>query len=128
MFIEYTATRELVGSGDAEIEVAVSNINRMMQVEGSESVSISGESRESQLDRLEFRWPIVTVPVHIDNLPRWREFAASVANGETFTFDAHGTEASADNPITASMIRGSFKESRIGGPYVQFSFEVLERS
>lgn len=127
MFIDYTATRELVGSGLDEIEASASIENPDMRSEGADFSSMSGVNRESTLHRLEFVIAVTTVPITTATKDRWREFAASVGNGETFTFDAYGTKAAPDNPITVSMVRNSYKQQRLGGQYVQYSFEVLER-
>lgn len=128
MFIDYTATRELVGSGLDEIECDFSvGGDRVQKRIGGESTSMSGVGREFQLERLEYTWTFSTVPIAIADLPRWREFAASVANGETFTIDIDGTKAAPDNPITVSMKDGSYKENRAYKGYLIFSFTVLER-
>lgn len=126
MFIDYTATRETVGSGDDEIETS-GTATRVPLEETSESVSMSGVGREYQLDRLEHKWSIQTIPVPLADLPRWREFAASVVAGELFTIDIWGTKASPDDPISVSYIKGTFRETRLFHTHMQFSFEVLER-
>ena len=127
MFIDYTATRELVGSGADEIDTDAGQIDRSQKRFGSESVSLSGVGREYQLDRLEFTWTVTTIPVPVTDLPRWREFAASVANGETFSFDPYGSKASPDNVLTVSLVDGSYQENRFSSTYMQISFAAIER-
>ena len=127
MFIDYTATRELVGSGLDEIDTDCSEANRIAIEKTSESVSISGVGREVQFDRLEHKWSITTVPIAVAELARWREFSASVVAGETFTLDVFGSKAVPDNAITVSYVKGSYKETRFSKLYVSFSFDALER-
>ena len=127
MFIDYTATRELVGSGLDEIDTDCSEANRIALEATSESVSMSGVGREVQFDRLEHKWAITTVPIAVADLPRWREFAASVVAGETFTLDVFGSKAVPDNAVSVSYIKKSFKENRFSSLYMTFSFEALER-
>lgn len=126
MFIDYTATRELVGSGADNIDCDAQRANRSIKKFGGESVSLDGTTRHSVLHRLENTWDIETVPITVADLPRWREFAASVANGETFTIDIFGTSASPDDPITVTMQENSFKENRFSKLYMTFSFIVIE--
>lgn len=127
MFIDYTATRELVGSGDDKLETGIRQPKRVPAVESTESAGMSGVNRETQLNRYEFHWRIVTVPVPIANLTRWQEFYGSVLAGETFSIDIFGTEAAPDNVETASLVKGTWDEVRLSPLYYQFSFEVLIR-
>lgn len=127
MYIDYTATRELVGSGLAELETDIERGDRTMDESIEESVSLSGVGRETQLDRYEYKLSIKTVPVPVADLARWREFQASVLAGETFSLDLWGTKAVPDSVITVSMVKGSFKETRHSPLYYQFDFQVLER-
>lgn len=127
MFIDYTATRDLVGSGLDELDFDAEVINQVRDEKTSESVSLSGAVREYQFDRIDKKWTIQTVPISIADIPRWREFASSVANGELFTIDLFGTKAAPDNPISASYVKGTFKESRAYKQYITFAFDVLER-
>lgn len=127
MFIDYTATRDLVGSGLDELDFDAEVINQVRDEKTYESVSLSGVGRESQLDRIDKKWTIQTVPIPVADIPRWREFASSVANGELFTIDLFGTKAAPDNPISASYVPKTFKESRSFKQYITFTFDVIER-
>jgi hypothetical protein len=132
MYIDYTATRELYGSGQDELEFDIQTGKRKPIEDATESASMSKVNRETQFNSLEHKWLIRTVPQlransGVADLPRFREFAASVAGGETFTFDVWGTEASPDNAITGSYIKGSYDEVRVGPNHYQFAFEILER-
>lgn len=132
MYIDYTATRETVGSGIAELEFGIETGPRRPIEDVSESASMSKVNRETQFNSLEHKWLIKTVPQLASNggvadLARWREFAASVAGGEPFEFDVWGTKAAPDNAINGSYVKGSFNEVRVGPLHYQFSFEILER-
>ena len=127
MFIDYTATRETVGSGLDELDFDAEQINRSAVEITTESVSMSGAGREVLLDRLEHKWAVTTVPITVDDLPRWREFAASVVAGSLFTIDLFGSKATPDDPISVSYIKSSYKENRFSKLYITFSFEVIER-
>lgn len=127
MFIDYTATRNLVGSGLDELEAKIEPAKRRIKTTSAESVSDSGVEREVQLSRYDVQWFIKTNPVPIANDDRWREFWESVLAGETFTIDINGTKASPDDPITASMLKDSFDAVRRSPGYWQYSFTIVER-
>lgn len=127
MFIDYTATRELVGSGLDEIDSDNSAANRRLDIKSSESISMSGVGRETQLDRIDRIWSVTSIPSPEADWARWREFGSSTAAGETFSIDLFGTKASPDNVMTVSVVKGTFKESRIAKQYIVFSFDVVER-
>ena len=131
MFIDYTATRELVGSGLDEIETSAAPIDRAPVVDRALSVSISKVGRESQLNSIEHKWIMTTIPFLVENagvadLARWREFSSSVGNDEPFTFDAFGTKASPDDPISVVLIDKTYRELRFSNLYMRISFEVME--
>lgn len=131
MFLDYTATRELVGSGDAEIETSAAPIDRMPVVDQTTSVSLSKKGRESQFNSLEHKWIITTIPFEVENggvadLERWREWQGSTANDEPFTFDAFGTKASPDDPIQVIQVKNSYREQRSSKKMMTIAFSVLE--
>lgn len=130
MFIEYTATRETIG-GLAELEIGANPIDRIQKVDQETSVSMSKVGREAQLNAIEYAWQIVTIPFLVDNagindLARWREWAASTANDEPFDFDAWGTKASPNDVIQCVQVKGSFREVRFSKLYMQIQLEILE--
>ena len=131
MFLDYTATRELVGSGLDEIETSAAPIDRMPVVDQTSSVSMSKKSRESQFNSLEHKWIITTIPFEVENggvadLARWREWQGSTANDEPFTFDAFGTKASPDNAIQCVQVKNTYRENRSSKKMMTISFQVLE--
>ena len=128
MFIDYTATREVIGSGLDEIECAAEIIDRPLVVEGDEAVSLSGVGREYTLDRVDYEWTMQTVPLLITSFEaRFREFASSVANGEQFLFDPLGSKAVPNTVYTVSLIRNSYREIRDSSKYKRFAFRVVQR-
>lgn len=127
MFIDYTATRNLVGSGLAELETKIEPKRRKLKVESTESVGMSGVNREVQMDRYDVEWMVKTVHVPIATEARWLEFAESVLAGETFTIDLDGTKAVPVDPITASMVKGTFDRVRVGPGHFKYSFSIVER-
>ncbi len=57
------------------------------------------------LTAIQERWD-VTVIVPNGQRELWREFVASVAGGEEFTFDAFGTIAAPDDPLAVKLHAG----------------------
>lgn len=127
MFIDYTATRNLVGSGLDELETKVEPAKREIKTKSTESVSDDGVNREVLLSRYDIEWPIKTVPVPIADHPRWQEFEESTIAGETFSIDINGTKAAPDNVITASVVKDSFDAVRLSPTYWQYTFRIVER-
>lgn len=127
MFIDYTATRNLVGSGLDELETKIEPAKREIKTKSSESVSDDGVNREVILSRYDIEWPIKTVPVPIANHPRWQEFWESTIASETFSIDINGTKAAPDNVITASVVKDSFDAVRLSPTYWQYTFRIVER-
>lgn len=131
MFLDYTATRELVGSGLDEIETSAAPIDRMPIVDQTTSVSMSKKGREAQFNSLEHKWIITTIPFEVENagvadLSRWREWQGSTANDEPFTFDAFGTKVAPDDAIQCVQVKNSYRENRTSKKMMTISFEVLE--
>lgn len=131
MFLDYTASRELVGSGDDEIETSAAPIDRSPMVDQTTSVSMSKVGRESQFNALEHKWIITTIPFEVENggvadLARWREWQASTANDEPFTFDAFGTKAVPDDAIQVVQVKNTYREIRSSKKMMTIAFEVLE--
>lgn len=127
MYINWTPTRALVGAGsDGKIEISLQRFDREMKTIAKESRALDGTT-ETTLHRIDFTSPVQTVPTSDAALKaKFREFASSVAAGETFTFDALGTEASPDNAINVAMVMGTYKENRESVLYFSYSFKVRE--
>ena len=127
MYINWTPLRALVGAGsDGKIEINLQQYDRKPKTTAIESRSLSGAT-ETTLHRIDYETTVKTVPTADSALQgKFREFMASVAAGETFTFDALGTEATPNNAITVSMIPNSYTESRESVLYFSYSFRLRE--
>jgi len=128
MYIDYTETRNLVGSGVSELDFKAEPSRRKVNTVSAESVSDSGVNREVQLSRYDIEWSVKTVPLPDSNNDRWLEFEESVLAGETFTCDIHGTKAAPDNAVTMSMKKNSFVATRLSPAWWSYSFTVIDRS
>jgi hypothetical protein len=68
-----------------------------------ESIALSGV-RETLFFRRRRTYNVQTGVITSTDFPQWQEFFASVMGGESFTFDAYGTIASPDNPISVYLV------------------------
>ena len=127
MYINWTPSRALVGAGsDGKIELSLQQYDRKPKVEVKESRSLDGTT-ETVLHRIDYETIVKTVPTADASLQaKFREFMASVAAGESFTFDALGTEASPVNAINVSMIPNTYAESRESVLYFSYAFKIRE--
>ena len=124
--VTYLAKRNLAGghsvdtSYDLETECSVLNPSDVADIK--QSFTLDG-TPETVFNNLSERWSVTTIVDQSDyNL--WREFWSSVAGGESFTFDAYGSIATPDNPITVVMVGGATPK-RVGTvDSWQFSFKV----
>ena len=73
-----------------------------------------GGAEETLLHRLEDFWDVGTGRLIEAAMPQWREFLASVASGETFTFDPYGTIAAPNAPVSCELDSDDYAESRLG--------------
>ncbi|WP_406828113.1 hypothetical protein [Microbulbifer sp. ARAS458-1] len=126
MYIEFVPTR-LVTGGNGKLHADLQQYDVDDKPEGKEHTALSG-FRETTAYRLERLSICRTVPLKLSDaeLAAWREFAASCAFGEYFTFDALGTEAAPDDPQTVQLKFKSFKEKRLPGRFFEFSFTTLQ--
>jgi len=127
MYLSWTPTRALVGAGsDGKIEIDLEQYDRKPQIEARESRSISGTT-ETVLHRIDNIITVQTVPTNDSGLlAKFREFNASVAAGELFSFDAYGTELSPDNVVSCQLIANSYAENRVATLYYSYAFQFRE--
>lgn len=128
MLIQYTPIRALVGDGsDYQIEAKLQRYDCRDRPEGREHKALSGK-KEYTVYRLEEEYLCQTVPLKLTytELARWREFKRSCAFGEYFTFDAYGTETTADFPQQVQLKFKSFKEKRQKDGRFIFSFTTVQ--
>ena len=127
MYINWAPLRALVGAGsDGKIELNLQKYDRKPRVEAKEARSLDGTT-ETVLHRIDYEITVKTVPTADSALQaKFREFMASVAAGETFAFDALGTEASPVDAISVSIIPNSYTESRESVLYFSYTFRMRE--
>ena len=127
MYINWTPLRALVGAGsDGKIEINLQKYDRKPKITAKESRSLSGNT-ETTLHRIDYETTVSTVPTADAAIQgKMREFMASVAAGETFTFDALGTEATPVNAQTVTMIANSYNENRESVLYFSYAFRLRE--
>ena len=123
--ISYVATRELVSGSPQLIVTDLVRCDRNQQSEGKEHKAISGFT-ESVLYRIENEWQITSLPFDPAELPYWREFAASCANGEYFSLDISDIAGGPAAPLTCQLKRNSYKETRYEHFWFQVSFTAVE--
>ena len=126
MYIEFVPTRLITG-GDGKLHADLQQYDSNDKPEGKEHTALSG-FREATVYRLEREAVCRTVPLQLTDgeLAAWREFGASCAFGEYFTFDALGSEAAPDDPQTVQLKFKSFKEQRLPGRFFVFSFTTVQ--
>lgn len=123
--ISYTSTRELVGGSPGLIEFNLVKCDRNARSVGKTHVSLSGVT-ESVLHRRDIEWSITVLPFEPVQLPFWREFEASCANGEEFILDLTGTTGMPATPFVCTLKRDSFGDSRYEHFWYQVSFIAVE--
>ena len=126
MYIEFVPTRLITG-GPGKLHGDLQQYDVSDNPEGKEHTALSG-FRETTTYRLEREAVCRTVPLQLTpaELAAWREFGASCAFGEYFSFDALGTEAAPDDPQTVQLKFKSFKEKRLPGRFFEFSFTTVQ--
>ena len=88
--------------------------------------TLSGR-QETLLDRIESVWNLTTDWIRETEVVYWQEFLASVAAGETFSFDPYGSISSPDSPRNVIVENKSFRWSRVGSKKVYtISMTLLE--
>jgi len=119
--ITYTPSREVVGGGGS-IVCDVEQWDRSSKPVGKEFTSLNGTTVHT-LDRIETEINISCEPQDASGIAYFREFAASCANGETFTINANGVPGAPTVTTTYRLKRGSYKESRMS-THIKPSFTV----
>lgn len=95
------------------IEFTPRALERSGRIDRSRRTSLAG-NRETLLNRIETFWNVNSGRLLESQIPQWREFLASVAAGETFSFDPYGTIAMPDNPLSVDLEDDDHTESRLG--------------
>jgi len=109
---KYIAKRAIIPGHTATVEYAIEigiqpPLASRRAPNKARNQAIGGDPETIYL-RVDRSWDLLTVPFDRADLPQWEEFFASVEGGELFTFDAWGTVAVPDNPVTVEMPRADF--------------------
>jgi len=125
MFLEWTPSRHLIGTGsNGKIEPTMISYDRLNKSIMKEARSLDG-STETVLHRIDVIYNIGIAPTRgTVTRDKMREFAASVAAGESFVLDALGTEAAPVDAVTVSMAPNSYRETYLGDSIFSYSFKV----
>jgi hypothetical protein len=104
--VTYTALRRIISGHSAStsysIDFEASRIDPALNFTRDFGISLDGTT-EGILSRVEDTWAVTTSFIDSTDLSQWKEFLASVAAAEGFTFDAYGTSGSPDNPETVIL-------------------------
>jgi len=96
---------------DYNIDVKLQAFNEGIDIPKSTHVSL-GAQVETVLQRASNVYSMTLIwPYTLDD--DMREFLYSVAAGESFTFDAYGTVAVADNPLSVVCLNDSYSITRL---------------
>lgn len=125
--IEYTAKRSLKAGHTVDtiyvINVEISKRDRMLKTEGSQQISLSGNT-VTTVHRREETYNLQTVLVTDSTTPDVEdmlEFLDSTISGETFRLDLTGVL----EDYVMTSITNSYRANRIGSTNIfQYSFQV----
>lgn len=95
------------------IEFTPRRLDRGVAALRHSSRSLGGDE-EVLLLRRDTTWDVVSGRITEQTILQWREFLASCAAGEGFTFDPYGTIAVPDAPVSSLLVRADYPEDRIG--------------
>lgn len=127
--VTYTALRSIIAghsSGtDYTIDFNAQALDPSYKVVKNTSQSLGGQTEVMRVRKDAF-WDITSDYLEQADLAQWKEFLDSVDAGEAFTFDAYGTSASADNPISVERVDDDGAPKRIQAQLYTISFKVRE--
>jgi len=120
--ITYTPTREVIG-GSGAIAIDLSEFNRKPKSKATQFTPLAGGQGETVLAYREIIYNCTTDLVHHSQFELFKEWFASCASGETFTFDPYGNAATAG---VYQFVKNSFNFQRAGGKYFIARWQMLE--
>jgi len=129
MNISYTAKRNLIAghvSGSVyNVECTPELLNPITNFNREQVTTLSGTQHFNLLN-IDEGWKVKSAWIQSsDEQKKWKEFLHSVAGGETFSFDAYGTSASADNVQSVVLMSSDASPLRVGTTNIfQYDFEV----
>lgn len=95
------------------IEFAPRALDRSAKIERQRRTALGGAS-ETLFTRNDIFWNVEYAKISAAAMPQWREFLASVAGGESFTFDPNGSLAVPSAPVSVEWDNDSYTEERVG--------------
>lgn len=129
MYVTYTARRRLISGHSAGIDYSLTFDAQQYDTElvpkVAQSIAIDGTT-QTDFKRLDEVYDIDTDLFASSLVDDWLEFLASVAGGETFTFDATSSNPAAPGTPLSVIIEGtrSIKPKRVSNAWWQVSFKV----
>lgn len=126
--VTYTAKRGVINTHTAGDEYSLN----LQAVAVDESREVGAETQSSLSNRTETlwyhgtdQWSVRVVVQGASALAALKEFLQSTEGGESFEFDAYGTVAAPDDPITAQRVQTGYSLERITNLYTtDDAFEV----
>lgn len=123
-----TITGYYRGSGESynlEFGAKARTISRKVFIDRAKSLSGVTETLRHRTEAL---WEISTTGIAKADVTQWWEFFRSVEAGESFTWDAEGTVASPDNPVSVILESDTIQQTPMGmrDQYFTFTFQVRE--
>ena len=118
MRFTYTAKRRLASGHSVETEydyvIDGAAIDQDESIESETTTSLNG-SMETDFQRIDVFWDVSTDFIETaTRLAEFREFLASVAGGEVFTFDPEATDGTAVDEYQVKLVSQRHRRRRIG--------------
>lgn len=114
--VTYTALRNIssghVSGTEYPLDFTASRLQRSVRTNNRTPTSLDG-STEVIRYASKVTWDVVVNELEEADMPQWREFLESTDGGETFDFDAYGTDFVPDNVLLCELDTNRYTESRI---------------
>lgn len=129
--VTYTAKRRVASGHSAStsytMDIATARCTEEWQ-DNKREIPTKSDEMEVLYYNTETYWNYVSRQITIADLTTdyWYEFLASVAGGEVFQFDRHGSTASPNNPVNMKIIGTPVFTPDDSDQYVSISFKMRE--
>lgn len=105
------------------LDLDVSRLDHSEMPDVTKTQSLSGNQETIYMRNDEF-WDVTATNLVGADLPTMRNFIRSVKSGESFTFDAYGTIAVPDDPVTVIADPGLNEQRQSNSDYFNIPFRV----
>lgn len=128
----YTATRGVIAGhtigANYNIDIPIKEYDETNLVKGKQL--LTGSAIETIINDVILQHKFQTVPIEdIGKQLEIREFILSATDGQTITFDIHGTVALPINQLLGTLkLNKTIRPGRPGHKLVDYSFEIIEVS